>query len=67
MPLNKETKQNQFLIIVLKLNGGECPHGAMATLLDSDLEISKFEFRLCYLIPFRINTLGKSMNPLLPN
>ena len=38
----------------------------MAEVQDCGLEVGNFELQLCSYIHFWINTIGKSMNPLIP-
>ena len=38
----------------------------MVKLLDSNLEISEFEFESCYYVHFWTNSLGKGIKPLIP-
>ena len=40
--------------------------GAVANVWDSDILLSEFELQLHYCVHFQINTLEKSMNPLIP-
>ena len=42
-----------------------CPHGVMVKVMDCKIVVSEFEFQLRYYVHFRINTLGKGMNPLI--
>ena len=40
-------------------------HGVMVKAMDCEIVISKFKLQSHYYIPFRANTLGKGMNPLI--
>ena len=42
------------------------PHGVMAKVLDCGLKVSEFDLQSHYYVYFRINTLGKGMNPSIP-
>ena len=42
-----------------------CPRGVMVKAMDCWIEVSEFELQLCYYVHFRINTLGKGMNPII--
>ena len=42
-------------------------HCAVANVLDCDTLVSDFEFSSRYYVHFQTNTLGKSMNRLIPN
>ena len=39
----------------------------VANVLDSDIVVSEFELQSRYYVQFRINTLGKCMNPFIPS
>ena len=41
-----------------------CSHGVMVKAMDCRIVVS--EFKLQYYFHFRTNTLGKDMNPLIP-
>ena len=41
-----------------------CPHGVIVKAMDCGIVVSKFVLQSCYYVHFRINTLGKDMNPL---
>ena len=47
----------------LSSQGGPC--GMMAEVLDCKLEVSRFKLQSCYYVHFSMNTLWKSMNPLM--
>ena len=53
-----------YIYIYIYIQGG--PWGIMANVMDCGLKISEFELQLCYYIHFQSNTLGKGMNPLIP-
>ena len=42
-----------------------CPCGVMVKVMDYGIVVSKFVLQLHYYIHFRVNTLGKGMNPLI--
>ena len=42
-----------------------CPRGVMVKAMDSGIIVSEFELQSRYYSHFRINTLGKGMNPLI--
>ena len=43
---------------------GGCPRGVMFKAMDCGIVVSEFKLQSRYYVPFRANTLGKSMNPL---
>ena len=43
----------------------ETPRGVMVKAIDWEIVVSEFELQSRYYIPFRTNTLGKGMNPLI--
>ena len=49
----------------IKFSIGGCPCGVMVKAMDFGIVVSKFELQSHYYIPFRVNTLGKGMNPLI--
>ena len=42
-----------------------CPCGMMVKVMDCGIVVRAFELQSRYYIHFRINTLGKGMNPLI--
>ena len=40
--------------------------GVMIDVFDCDIVVSEFELQSCYHVHFRTNTLGRVMNPLIP-
>ena len=48
----------------LRYGGG--PRGVMIKTLDCEIVVIKSELQSCYYVHFRINTLRKGMNPLMP-
>ena len=54
-----------LLIKEVKPNKGS-PHGIVAKVLDSSLEITKFKLQSHYNIHFQTNILRKGVNPLIP-
>ena len=42
-----------------------CPHGVMVKAMDCGIVVSEFVLQSRYYIHFRVNTLGKGMNPLI--
>ena len=40
--------------------------GVVVNVLDCDIVLGESELQSCNYVPFRINTLGKGMNPLIP-
>ena len=42
-----------------------CPRGVMVKAMDFGLVVSEFVLQSRYYVQFRVNTLGKSMNPLI--
>ena len=42
------------------------PHDVMGKVLDCGLEVSEFEFQLCYYIHFQTYAIRKGMNLLIP-
>ena len=49
-----------------KLNSEGFPRGVMVKAMDCGIVTSEFLLQSPYYIPFRANTLGKGMNPLIP-
>ena len=43
----------------------ECLRGVMVKAMDFSIVISEFELQSHFYVPFRINTFGKGMNPLI--
>ena len=50
------------LLIVLEWGG---PRGVMVKAIDCGILVREFELQSRYYVPFRANTLGKGMNPLI--
>ena len=44
---------------------GGCPRGVMVKAMDCGIVVSEFVLQSCYYVHFRVNTLGKGMNPLI--
>ena len=44
---------------------GRCPPAVMVKTMDCKIVVSEFVFQSRYYVHFRINTLGKGMNPLI--
>ena len=42
-----------------------CPRGVMVKAMDSGILVSEFVLQSRYYVHFRVNTLGKGMNPLI--
>ena len=42
-----------------------CPRGVMVEAMDCGIVVREFVLQLRYYVHFRINTLGKGMNPLI--
>ena len=42
------------------------PHDVVANVQDYSIVVNEFEFQLRYYVHIRTNTLGKSMNPIIP-
>ena len=42
-----------------------CPRGVMVKAMDGGIVVSEFVLQLRYYVHFRVNTLGKGMNPLI--
>ena len=42
-----------------------CPRGVMVKAMDCGIVVSEFVFQSHYYVHFRVNTLGKGMNPLI--
>ena len=45
--------------------GGGGPRGVMVKAMDCGIVVSEFVLQSRYYVPFRANTLGKGMNPLI--
>ena len=43
----------------------ECPRGVMVKAMDYGIVVSEFVLQSRYYVHFRVNTLGKGMNPLI--
>ena len=48
-----------------QISGVRCPRGVIVKVMDCKIVGSEFELQLRYYVPFRANTLGKGMNPLI--
>ena len=44
---------------------GECPRGVMVKATDCGIVVREFVLQSRYYVHFRVNTLGKGMNPLI--
>ncbi len=44
----------------------ECPCGVIVKAMDGEIVAREFELKSRYYVHFRINTLGKGMNPFIP-
>ena len=44
---------------------GGGPRGVMVKAMDCGIVVSEFVLQSCYYVHFRVNTLGKGMNPLI--
>ena len=42
-----------------------CPRGVMVKAMDCGIVVSEFVLQSLYYVPFRADTLGKGMNPLI--
>ena len=49
----------------IKFDGGGYPCSIMVKAMDCGIVVSDFELQSRYHVPFRTNTLGKGMNPLI--
>ena len=56
---------HQFIKSVLLLRSKGCPRGVMVKAMDCGILISEFVLQSRYYVPFRTNTLGKGMKPLI--
>ena len=50
---------------VLKQRLRGCPSGVMVKAMDCGIVVCEFILQSCYYVHFRVNTLGKGMNPLI--
>ena len=59
--MNNYSKSNNFM-------GGmsrDIRRGVMVNAMDCGIVVREFVLQSCYYVHFRVNTLGKSMNPLI--
>ena len=54
------------LVITVDHDLWTSPYGVMVYVLDCVIVVREFKLQLCYYIHFQTNTLGKGMNPLIP-
>ena len=64
---NEYTLFIQYIICVSCITyKGRCPRGIMVKAMNCGIIVSEFVLQSRYYVHFRTNTLGKSMNPLIP-
>ena len=57
-------QSKNFIVIVIFFCEG-CPRGVMVKAMDCGIVVSEFVLQSCFYVPFRANTLGKGMNPII--
>ena len=67
-PMKMDNADNYDVIVIVKnkphpLRG--CPRGVIVKAVDRGIVVSEFEIPSLYYNPFRTNTVGKGMNPLI--
>ena len=55
-----------MLFLISKIKCGEGSDGGKAKVVNSSLEVRKFELQSCYYVHFQTNTIGKGMNSFIP-
>ena len=61
----EQTVCKQITDVKFWLLYGGCPRGVMVKAMVCEIVTREFELQSCYYIYFRVNTLGKGMNPLI--
>ena len=54
-----------LILVCVQVNSGGCPRGVMVKAMDCGIVVREFVHQLRYYVHFRVNTLGKDMNPLI--